>query len=211
MPSAIIVAIRGGRAILERGLRSPGATSPRISSSAAGRVLCVFTREWLDADVAVVDGVDRRARLVRGPRDARRLGALPRAGLRRPAPARRVVEAPDRRVRAPRPAARDDGDRRRPARDRERPRHRRRPLALRRGRRAPARRLLHGVVVRARLAASSRRAARSRRATSRGCCGARHVLGLAEMMNFPGVVVGRRRRAREARPGASTSTAMRPA
>ena len=68
--------------------------------------------------------------------------------------------------------ARDDRGRRRPARDRERARHRRRALAARRVRRAAARRLLHGAVVRARRRRSSRRGARSRPATSRGCCGA---------------------------------------
>ena len=93
----------------------------------------------------------RRHRLVRRRGDDRRGGALRRARLHRRAHAPRVGEAPRRRVRAPRSPARDDRGRRRPARDRERPRQRRRPLAARRVGRPPARGLLHGAVVRARL------------------------------------------------------------
>ena len=37
-----------------------------------GRVLSVFTREWLECDVAIVDGDGRRSRLLRGSRDDRR-------------------------------------------------------------------------------------------------------------------------------------------
>ena len=93
----------------------------------------------------------RRHRLLRRRGDDRRGRALRRARLHRRAHAPRVGEAPRRRVRAPRSPARDDRGRRRPARDRERPRQRRRPLAARRVGRPPARGLLHGAVVRARL------------------------------------------------------------
>ena len=116
-------------------------------------MLSVFTREWLDTR--------RRGRRRRGSRASahydgreidRRDGPVRRARVRRRAHAPRVVEAARRRVRAARAAVRDDRGRRRPARDRERARHRRRPLAARRDGGAPARRLLHGVVVRARVA-----------------------------------------------------------
>ena len=117
-----------------------------------GRVLSVFTREWLEADVAVADGVDRRCRQLRGSRVARRGGKLRRPRLHRRAHAPRVGEAHGGRVRAPRAPARDDGRRRRSARDRERPRRRRRALAARRELGTSARRLLHGAVVRSRLA-----------------------------------------------------------
>ena len=117
-----------------------------------GRVLSVFTREWLDADVAVCDGYVAGLGEYDGARDARRLGPVRRPRLHRRAHAPRVDEAPRRRVRAARAAARDDRRRRRPARDRERARHGRRALAARRLRRAAARRLLHGLVVRAGLA-----------------------------------------------------------
>ena len=92
---------------------------------------------------------DRRDRRIRRRRGDRRDGPLRRARVHRRPHASRVGEAARRRVRAARAAARDDGRRRRPARDRERARHRRRPLAARRVRRSPARRLLHGAVVRA--------------------------------------------------------------
>ena len=117
-----------------------------------GRVLSVFTREWLDADVAICDGVVAGLGSYEGARDPRRGRRLRRAGLHRRPHASRDLEAAPVRVRAPRAAARDDRRRRRPARDRERARHRRRPLARRRVRRPAARRLLHRVVVRARVA-----------------------------------------------------------
>ena len=135
-----------------------------------GRVLSVFTREWLEADVAICDGMIAGLGDVRGRRDDRRRRRLRRAGPDRRAPPSRDVEAAPVRVRAARAAARDDRRRRRPARDRERPRHRRRPLARRRVRGPAARRLLHGLLVRARRRSSSRRAGRSRPATSRACC-----------------------------------------
>src|SRR6478672_4855385 len=96
-----------------------------------GRVFSVFTREWLDTDVAVVDGY------VAGLGDYEGAETIDASG-------RFVVPGF---VRAPRPAAGDDGLRRRPARDRERARHGRRPLAARRLRGAAARRLLHGLLL----------------------------------------------------------------
>ena len=129
-------------------------------------MLSVFTREWLDADVAIVDGAIAGLGAYDGQGDARRVGKLRRAGLHRRAHAPRVGEADGRRVRAPRAAARDDGGRRRPARDRERPRRGRRALAARRELGAPARRLLHGALVRSgisvRVAAPTAHAGRPR-------------------------------------------------
>ena len=55
--------------------------------------------------------------------------------------------------------------------------------------RAAARRLLHGVVVRARVGVRVA-AARADRRRPRGLLRRRRVLGLAEMMNFPGVIAG---------------------
>ena len=72
-----------------------------------GRVLSVFTREWLDADVAVVDGVDRRGReRTRARETLDASGQLRRPGLHRRAHAPRVGEAHGRRVRAARAPAR---------------------------------------------------------------------------------------------------------
>ena len=87
----------------------------------------------------------RRDRRVRRRRGDRRNGTLRRPRLHRRPHAPRVGEAARRRVRAPGVATWDDGRRRRPARDRERARLRRRSLAPRRLRRAPARGLLHGA------------------------------------------------------------------
>ena len=55
---------------------------------------------------------------------------------------------------------------------------------------AAARRLLHGVVVRARVAVRVAAARARRRATSKALLRRRRVIGLAEMMNFPGVIAG---------------------
>ena len=155
-----------------------------------GRVLSVFTREWLEVDVAICDGVDRRPRLLRRRRDARRRRRLRRPRLHRRAHASGDVEAASLRVRAPRAAARDDHGRRRPARDRERARHRRRPLARRRLRGASRSTSSSPPPRASPRRTSSRRAAPSRRATSRACSGGSRVIGLAEMMNFPGVISG---------------------
>ena len=124
-----------------------------------GRVFSSFTREWLDTDVAIVDGVVAGL----GDYDGRR-GRGRRRHVRRPRVRGRarpsgVDEAARRRVRQARAAARDDCRRGRSARDRKRARDRRRPLARRLVREPPARRLLHGVLVRACVAASSRRGA----------------------------------------------------
>ena len=53
-----------------------------------------------------------------------------------------------------------------------------------------ARRLLHGLVLRAGVDRSSRRAARSNPGDLEGLLRRRRVIGLAEMMNFPGVIAG---------------------
>ena len=155
-----------------------------------GRVLSVFTREWLEADVAIVDGFDRRPRRLRGRGDARRLRPLrscPASSTRTCTSSRRSSSWTSSRGCA---AARDDDRRRRPARDRERARHRRRALAARRVRATAARRLLHGLVVRAGVDASSRRGAPLSTGDLDALLRRRRVLGLAEMMNFPGVVAG---------------------
>ena len=64
------------------------------------RVFAAFTSEWLDVDVAIADGRDRRHRQLRRRRSAWTPRALPRARLHRRARAHRVVEADGRRVRA---------------------------------------------------------------------------------------------------------------
>ena len=149
--------------------RSRAATSPQTSSSGAGGAQRVHARVARDR---------RRDRRRLRRRDSattrvvtsRRHRSLGRPGLHRRAHAPGVVEAPARRVRAPRPAARHDRGRRRSARDRERPRHRRRPLADRRNGRTAARRLLHGLVVRpglvVRVSATPAHAGRPRRTPS---------------------------------------------
>ena len=135
-----------------------------------GRVLSVFTREWLETDVAIADG------FVAGLGDYEGRETLDASG-RWVVPgfvdAHMHLESSkllvDEFARLVLPA-RDDRGRRRPARDRERARHRRRPLAARRVRRGAARRLLHGVVVRARVAvrvaAARAHAGRPRRAAA---------------------------------------------
>ena len=100
-----------------------------------GRVLSVFTPRVARGRRGDLRRLRRRARRVRGRGDARRLREVRRPGLHRRAHAPRVDEAARRRVCAARAADGDDGRRRRPARDRERPRHRRHPLAARRLRR----------------------------------------------------------------------------
>ncbi len=47
---------------LSRRLAVARGDEPADTVVRGGRVFCVFTREWLDADVAIVDGVDRRDR-----------------------------------------------------------------------------------------------------------------------------------------------------
>ncbi len=137
-----------------------------------GRVFSVFTKEWLDTDVAIVDGVVAGLGDYDGADVARREREVRRPRLHRRPHAPRVGEAHGRRVRAARAAARHDDGRRRPARDRERPRRRRRPLAPRRDLRAPARRLLHGLVVRARVAVRVAAPRRSAPPTSSRSCAA---------------------------------------
>ena len=151
---------------LERTIAVARGDEPADLVVRGGRVLSVFTREWLDCDVADRRRRDRRARLVRRRRGDRRDGPLRRPGLHRRPHAPRVGQAPRRRVRAPRAPVRDDGRRRRSARDRERARRRRRPLAARCVGRSSARGVLHGAVVRAglalRIASPPARARRSR-------------------------------------------------
>ena len=91
--------------------------------------------------------VRRRARRLRGNRGPRALGPLPRSRLHRRPHAPRVVEAARGRVCAPRPPPRDDCGRRGSARDRQRSRDRRCPLACGPVPRPPAGRVLHGLVL----------------------------------------------------------------
>ena len=154
------------------------------------RVFSAFTREWLDGDVAIADGriagigayeggerIDGRGRfLVPGFIDAH--VHLESAKL-----------TPGR-VRARRRAARHDGGRLRPARDRQRRRRRGRRLAAGGHRRAAAGRVRDGAVVRSGLGLRvAARAARARTRCARSCEHPR-ALGVAEMMNFPGVIAG---------------------
>ena len=163
-------------------------------------MLSVFTREWLEVDVAIVGRLRRRPRRRTTARET--LDATGRYVVPGFVDAHMHLESSKLlvgRVRAARAAARHDRGRRRPARDRQRARHRRRALAARRLRRPAARRLLHGVVVRARVARSSRRGAPLSPGDLEALLRRRRVIGLAEMMNFPGVIARRRARAREAR------------
>ena len=151
---------------------SPAATSPPTSSSAAAASSpssrASGSRPTSRSSTAAIAGLGD----YEGARDARRDRPLRRARLHRRAHAPRVVEAARRRVRAARAAARDDRRRRRPARDRQRARHGRRALARRPLRGPAARRLLHGLVVRAGLGVRVAAPAASRPATSRGCSAA---------------------------------------
>ena len=169
---------------------SPAATSRPMSSCAAAGCSRSSRASGSRSTSRSADGWVAGLGEYDGARDRRRAGTLRRPGVHRRAHAPRVVEAAARRVRAPRAAARDDRGRRRPARDRERARHGRRALAARRvgadfrststswPRRACPRR------------ASSRRGARSSEGDLEALLRRRRVLGLAEMMNFPGVVSG---------------------
>ena len=108
------------------------AASPSPAGTSRGLVVRVAglldVRASVEIDVAVVDG------FVAGLGDYEGTATID-ASDRYVVPgfvdahAPRVVEAPRRRVRATRAAVRDDGRRRRPARDRERARYRRCPLA----------------------------------------------------------------------------------
>ena len=125
-----------------------------------GRVLSVFTREWLDTDIAIADGwiaglgdydgaeiVDATGRyVVPGFLDAHM--HLESTKLLPDEFARLVLPLGTTAVVA------------RPARAGERPRHGRRALAARRLRRPAARLLLHGVVVASPPRSSSHRAGR---------------------------------------------------
>ena len=92
-------------------------------------------------------------------------------------------------VRPARASAGNDGGRRRSARDRERARHGRRPLAHRRLRGDPARGLLHGFAMRAGVRVRCPGAS-STIGDLEGLLHRRHVLGLAEMMNFFRLISG---------------------
>ena len=117
-----------------------------------GRVLSVFTREWLDADIAVVDGVVAGVGRYEGDETLDATGRYVVPGFIDAHMHFETREADGRRIRTIGSSTRHDRRRRRPARDRERPRRGRSALAARRLGRTAARRLLHGVVVRARFA-----------------------------------------------------------
>ena len=125
---------------VDRSAPSPAETN-LPTRSRGGSVLsvhpeCRCRRRGVDG---VVAGLEPEGRATTPP------GAC-RARLHRCAHAPREPEAHGRRVR-PACSHWDDGRRRRPTRNRERARSRRCALAARRELRAPARRLLHGLVV----------------------------------------------------------------
>ena len=173
--TAIIGAWR--RSISQGGWPSRAGDEPADLVIRGGRVLCVFTREWLDADVAIVDGVvaglgdyegretiDAAGRyLVPGFVDphlhieSSKLLIDEFARLVLPLGTTAVVADPHEIANV----LGTDGV------------HWLCDAAAE----PAARRLLHGLVVRARLERSSRRAARSRPATSRACCAARTCSG----------------------------------
>ena len=113
-----------------------------------GRVLSSFTREWLQVDVAIADGVVAGLGEYEGRETLEADGRWRGPRLHRRAHAHRVGEAARGRARPPRAAVRHDRGRRRSARDRERARGRRRSLAPRRVVVAAARGVLHGAVLR---------------------------------------------------------------
>ena len=151
----------------------------------------------------------RRARRRTRAARARRVGALPRARLHRPAPPHRVVEAPDRRVRAARAAARAP---RRSSPTRTRSRTSSAPTACT-GSATPPRSCRSTSTSWPRRASPPRRFESPRRELTpgdlEGLLRRRNVLGLAEMMNFPGVVSGRRASSRSS-ASRGTSTGTRP-
>ncbi len=112
-----------------------------------GRVLSVFTREWLDVDVAICDGVIAGLGSYDGTETLDAAGAYVVPGF---IDAHLHLETskllPSEFARLVLPLG-HDGRRRRPARDRERPRYRRRPLARRRLRGPAAGHLLHRLLV----------------------------------------------------------------
>ena len=177
-----------------------------------GRVLSVFTREWLEVDVAVCDGVIAGLGEYEGAETLDAAGAYRRPRLHRCAHAPREREVAPGRVRTPRPAARNDGDRGRPARDRERARHRRHPLAASTLERPPARGLLHGVLVRAgvavRVAAPAVQPGRPREPAAAAARDRPRRDDELPRRRSPAIP----RSSRSSRsPGRTTSTAMRPA
>ena len=174
-------------------------------------MLSVFTREWLDVDVAIADGWIAGLGDYEGARGRRRGRPLrrARASSTRTCTSSRSKLLPDEFARLVLPLGTTavvadpheianvlgtDGVH----------------WLLDALRRPAARRLLHGLVVRARRRSSSRRAARSSPGDLEGLLRRRRVLGLAEMMNFPGVISGDAAElAKLALPGAPTSTATR--
>ncbi len=167
-----------------------------------GRVLSVYTREWLEADVAVCDGWIAGVGEYRRPRDAGRRRAIRRPRPDRCAPAPRVVAAARGRVRQAGAAVRHHVGGRRPPRDRKRARHRRRALAGRRLRRSAAGRVLHGPVVRARVAVRVA-AAGAHHGRPGGPAAAPERAGPGRDDELPGRDRRRSGRAREAGPGGS--------
>ena len=117
-----------------------------------GRVLSVFTKEWLETDVAIVDGVVAGLGSYEGRETLDASGHWVAPGF---IDAHMHLEStkllPDE-FAQPRPAPGNDGGRGRSARARERARHRRRALAARRVRGPAVRLLLHGFVLRSGLA-----------------------------------------------------------
>ena len=158
---------------------------------AGGRVINTFTGEIEQADVAIVDG--RIAGVGQGYAGVRRIDLERR--LRRPGPDRRARshrEQPVRpaAVRRGGAAARRDGGRRRPARDRQR----RRAAGVRFMADAaaglPLRRHPHGPELRPRHRHGDQRRDDRRRRSAPSCAPRGVVHGLAEVMNFPGVIAG---------------------
>ena len=169
-----------------------------------GRVLSVFTREWLETDVAIVDGFVAGLGDYEGAETLDATGSYVVPGLHRRAHAPRVVEA------ARRTSSRGScsrSGRRRSSRTRTRSRTCSARTACT-GCSTSCGDLPLDVFFMASSSVPASKFESPRRALSAGDLEAllrrRRVLGLAEMMNFPGVVARRRARAREARARGAT-------
>ena len=149
-----------------------------------GRVLAVFTKEWLDADVAIVDGVFAGLGEYEGRETLDADGRYVIPGFvdahMHLESVKLLVDEFD----PPRPAFRHDSRRGRPARDRQRARHRRRALAARRLRRPSL-----DVYFTASSCVPASRFESPRRplvpGDLEGLLRRRRMVGLAEMMNYP--------------------------
>ena len=152
---------------LSRRLAVARGDEPADTVVRGGRVFCVFTREWLDADVAIVDGVIAGIGEYRGAEVIDASGRFVVPGF---IDAHMHIESVKllvdefARLVLPLGTTAVVAD---PARDRERARLRRRPLAARRLGGPPARGLLHGAVLRAGLAFRVAPATAHARGTSR--------------------------------------------